>query len=207
MAVSVSRVGSTQKSDLHRVVVTLSVGLGEGRAGSLFLSLDELLCPGDVLVSEEEGILDSDVVVDVVEVPGVLAGHGVLGEGAGERELVEDGLVAAEEAVVHGLLIAVGVGDGVAHVEDLAVVVDVSVVAVSETVAVEVGVDGSDDQFHSVGKEEGLTLHLGDSNHINSQYTGLKTWESILVPPVGWVPLLTCGTQPNRGYQNRPLGE
>lgn len=130
----------------------------------LFLALDELLCPGDVLVSQEECVFDADVVVDVVEVPGVLAWHRILGEGAGESQLVEDGLVAAEEAVVQGLLVAVSVGDGVADVEDLAVVVDVSVVAVSQTLAVEVGVDGTDDELDAVGKEESLSLHPWECN-------------------------------------------
>lgn len=101
----------------------------------LLLALDELLCPGDIVVLEELGVFDSDVVVDVVEVSGVRARDGVFWESAGQRQLVEDGLVAAEEAVVEGLLVAVGVGDGVAHVEYLAVVVHISVIAVSETVA------------------------------------------------------------------------
>ncbi|GBL88899.1 hypothetical protein AVEN_158998-1 [Araneus ventricosus] len=36
---------------------------------------------------------------------------------------------------------------------------------------------------------------------LNNEDTTLNKG-SILV--LGWVPLLTCGTQPNRGYQNRP---
>lgn len=121
----------------------LSVWRGVGGYGRLFLSLDKLLCPGDIFVSQEEGVFDSDVVVNVIEIPGVLARHCIFGEGAGEGQLVENCLVPAEEAVVQSLLVSVCVGDWIADMEDLAVVVDVSIVPVSKTLAVEVCVDGS----------------------------------------------------------------
>lgn len=133
-------------------------------SGLLLLSLDELLGPGDVLIPQELCVFNANVVVDVVEISGVLAWHGIFGEGAGQSQLVEDGLVAAEERVVQSFLVAVGVGDGVADVEDLAVVVDVSVVSVSEAVTIEIGVDWSNDQLDSVGKKECLSLHPGQSD-------------------------------------------
>ncbi|GBM91498.1 hypothetical protein AVEN_99829-1 [Araneus ventricosus] len=47
---------------------------------------------------------------------------------------------------------------------------------------------------HIVAREQ-------DQCCLNNEDTTLNKG-SILV--LGWVPLLTCGTQPNRGYQNRP---
>lgn len=145
-------------------------GLESPGQRGLFLALDDLLSSSDVLVSEEEGVFDADVVVDVVEVSCVLAWNGVFREGAGECQLVEDCLVAAEEAVVKGLLVSVSVCDGVAHVEDLAVVVYVGVVTVTEAFAVEVGVDGSNDELNAIWEEESLSLHSWQSHCQTQSY-------------------------------------
>lgn len=84
----------------------------------------------------------SDVPVEVVEALGVLARSRAGREGAGERLLVEQRVVGAHEAVLHHGHLAVGHQDGVAHVEDLAGVRHVGVVAQRAVGAAEVDVDG-----------------------------------------------------------------
>lgn len=91
---------------------------------------DQRCCLFDIRVGQEEGVRDADVVVDVVEIGRVLARHGFLGEGTGQAQLVEHGLVSTEEAELLYFGVAVGVRDHVAHVEDEAVVVHVGEVAV-----------------------------------------------------------------------------
>lgn len=125
----------------------------------LLPSTDELLCSSNVFISKEESVFNANVVVDVVEVAGVLAGDSFFGEGAGQRQLVEDGLVSTEETVVLSFGGSVGVGDLVADVEDLAVVVNVGVISVSEAIARECGLDRSDDEFGTIWKFVCLTLH------------------------------------------------
>lgn len=105
------------------------------------------MSPGHVVVGEEGRILVADVIVDVVKVLGVLAGHGLFGEGAGQRQLVEDCLVAAEEAPVVQLFGSVGELHLVADVEDFALVVGVGVVAVLEALAAEGGLVAANDEL------------------------------------------------------------
>lgn len=121
-------------------------------------ALVQRLSSGHVIVSEEGSILDADVVVDVVEVSGVLTRHRLLRVGAGESQLVEDGLVPAEEAPVVQLLASVGELHFVADVEDLAVIVRVRVIAVPETRAVEGRLVAAYNQLRVGGQLVGGTL-------------------------------------------------
>lgn len=78
----------------------------------------------------EEHLLLTDLVVEVEEVGRASARNSIFREGASERELVEHRLVAAEEAVLLHLRAAIILRYDVAYVEDLAVVVYVSEVAI-----------------------------------------------------------------------------
>jgi len=100
----------------------------DGRAGPL-------LTEGQVLAAEE--------VVDVVVLRGVLAGHGVVGVVAHQRLLVEDGVEPTDEGPHAGADEALGVHEGVADVEDAALVGQVRVEPVLQPVATEPGHDGS----------------------------------------------------------------
>ena len=95
--------------------------------------------------------------VDLSELDGAIEGRGVLaGESiglvvAGQGGLIEDGSIAADEAPVSGFDNLTGVVlNRQADVEDLAVVLNVSVVAVSLTVALKGGLEG--------GLQEGLGI-------------------------------------------------
>ena len=122
------------------------------------------------------GDLSELSVDDIVVSFGLVAGEGVLGVGAGEGVLAEDGLVAAEEGVLGGFDDLSGVVfDGQADVEDPAVVGDVSVVPVGTAFASE-GLGGLPDDVevpvgervgalgcdsgHQEGEGEGDGLHL-----------------------------------------------
>ena len=98
--------------------------------------------------------------IDLSELDGAVEGGGVLArEGiglvvAGEGGLVEDGSVAADEAPVGGLDHLTGVVlDGQADVEDLAVVLDIGVVAVGLALALEARLKGGLEEGLSVGGE------------------------------------------------------
>lgn len=81
---------------------------------------------------------------DVVEAPGLSAGVGILSVGAGEAVLTEHGLVAAHEGEVGRLHQGADVvSDGETDMEQLAVVVHVSVVSVGQVLAGEGGVEGA----------------------------------------------------------------
>lgn len=84
----------------------------------------------DVAVSVEESLLFSQFVIQVVELWSALAWYCILREGAGHGQLVEHGLVAADEAVLLHLGAAVELWDDVADVEYEAVVGDVGVVTI-----------------------------------------------------------------------------
>jgi len=87
---------------------------------------------------EESILLSEQGVHPVVVALGLLTGEGILRVGTGEGVLAEDGLVAADEAVLVGGDDLPGVvSDGVADVEHSAVVGNISVVTVGTTLAVE----------------------------------------------------------------------
>lgn len=126
---------------------------------TLLVTRDERQSPLDVAVVMEEDLLLAELVVQIVEVRCVPAGHCVFREGAGHGELVEHGLVATDEAVLLYIGAAVILGDDVAHVEDETVVVHVGVVTVLGR-ASEGGLHGTDEEFHAVGKLVGCSLSL-----------------------------------------------
>jgi len=68
---------------------------------------------------------------------GVLAGYGLVLSHASQLPLVEDGSFATHEAVLVGSYDSIGVGIGIADVEDAAVVGLVSIVAVGTIHATE----------------------------------------------------------------------
>lgn len=125
----------------------------------LLVARDERDSAGHVGVVVQEDLLLADLVVQVEEVRRAAARHGVLGESAGERELVENRLVAAEEAVLLHLGAAVVLGHHVAHVEDLAVVVHIGEVAVLGR-ARERRLHGTYNELHAVGELVGSSLAL-----------------------------------------------
>ncbi|GBO18916.1 hypothetical protein AVEN_120440-1 [Araneus ventricosus] len=54
-----------------------------------------------------------------------------------------------------------------------------------------------------------ISLNHSSSGDMRSRVITPRLWGLFWYPRLGWelgyVPLLTCGTQPNWGYQNRPL--
>lgn len=93
----------------------------------------------------------TEVLVDPRVLAGEAAGQSVLGEGAHELLLVEDRPLAAEEGKLSGdELVEQNVGQ--THVEDLAVVGGVGVVAVGQIGAVKAGDDVAEDEA-GVGRE------------------------------------------------------
>lgn len=93
---------------------------------------------------------------------------------AGQRDLVEDGLVAAHEAPVVVVDGAVGHLERLAHVEHLAVVVGVGVVAVAEPVAGERGPEsGAQDELGACGQLVECTLDL------RANGVGCAGWERV----------------------------
>lgn len=125
------------------------------------VELDTLLNVG---VCQEGGVGNANVVVDVEEVRRVCARDSFFWEGAREGQLVEDRLVAAEEAVLLDFCVAIRVIDDVAHVEDLAVVVHVGEVAVP-SLALESCLYGAHDKFHTIWEFVGSTLAPSLCNH------------------------------------------
>lgn len=116
-------------------------------------------CPGDVLFVVERNVgPSSQVGVEIVEIPGTSTWYSVLWIGASERELVEHGLIAAEEGPLLHVGGAIHVDHCVADVEDLTVVVDVSVVAV--VAANERGSHCANDEFCTVWKVVGCSFGL-----------------------------------------------
>jgi len=93
----------------------------------------------------------SDLVVHVVVALRQVAGDGRRYRNAGERLLFEDGVIGAEEAVLHHGQLSVRKVGGVADVEDPAVVVDISVVAEAAVGAGELDVDGALEDLVSSG--------------------------------------------------------
>lgn len=83
----------------------------------------------------------SDVLVEVVETFRLVTGRRAGLESAGEGLLVEEGLVGADEAVLHHGQLSVTQEDRVANMEDLAVVGDIGVGAQSAVGAAEGHVD------------------------------------------------------------------
>lgn len=73
---------------------------------------------------------------EVVEGGGLVAREGVPGVVAGQRLLVEDGLVAAEKGVLVGTHdLSKIVLDGQTHVEHLTIIINVRIVAILATLA------------------------------------------------------------------------
>lgn len=103
-------------------------------------------------------------VAEIVKVGRLLAGKGLMWVGAGEGLLVEHGLIGAREGEVRRLQDGSGVvGDGQTDVEELAVIVDVGIVAVSTVVAGEGGLESASLQecFNAVRKN---VSHAGGSD-------------------------------------------
>lgn len=127
--------------------------------------LNSLVCSLNVGVLVKNGIGVSDPLVQVVEIWGLSAWDGFQGPGAGHRELVKNGLVSAEEAVMLGFTGSVSVGDRVAHMENLAIVGNVSVVTSMGGLGTSEGLlNTSHNELNSVGEHIGLPLHPGDGN-------------------------------------------
>jgi len=117
--------------------------------------------PG-VLLGLEWPVGPTELLVDSVEALGLVTGQGVLRVLANQFLLVEDRLVAAEEAEDLRLLSSVSKYLRYAYVEDLAVVVRVSVVPIDLTLAVERTPDLTYHQFCGVWKDVrrwSLSLH------------------------------------------------
>lgn len=110
-----------------------------------------------IIIIQERCVLYTDVTVEIEEVRGTLTGHRLFGMGARQGELIEDGLVAAQEAVLLDFAGAVGPRNCVAHMEDLTVVVHVSIVAVA--LAAEARRNGAvQKQVRAIGQLVGLAL-------------------------------------------------
>lgn len=157
---------------------------------SLLVSRDERDGAGYVGIVVQEDLLLANLVVQVEEVGRAAAWHGVLGESAGERELVENRLVPAEEAVLLHLGAAVVLGHHVAHVEDLAVVVHISEVAVLGR-ARERCLHGTYNELHAVGELVGSSLAPRKSHRDGDEGDSCKAGHQVRLLSIPFIGIVT----------------